>query len=125
VVDSFWQTENGGIMIAPLPGATPTKPGSATLPFFGVLPVLKDKEGATVEGNDVSGVLCFGQPWPGIARTIYGDHARYVDTYMRPFGGSYFTGDGAIRDKDGYYWITGRVDGAYDAETPCSACGRH
>lgn len=110
IVDTFWQTETGGHVITPLPGCTPTKPGSATLPFFGVDVVLKDKEGGLVTGNSVSGVVCFSKPWPGMARTIYGDHDRFLATYLRPFPGTYFTGDGAIRDKDGYYWITGRVD---------------
>jgi acetyl-CoA synthetase len=112
IVDTFWQTETGGIMITPLPGATPTKPGAASLPFFGVVPQLRDRAGAVVEGNDATGVLCMAAPWPGLARTIYKDHDRYLATYMRPFPGVYFTGDGAYRDKDGYYWITGRVDGA-------------
>jgi acetyl-CoA synthetase len=110
IVDTFWQTETGGIVITPLPGATPQKPGSATLPFFGIEIVLKDKDGMVVEGNGVAGVVCIARPWPGIARTIYGDHERFVNTYLKPFPGTYFTGDGAIRDKDGYYWITGRVD---------------
>jgi acetyl-CoA synthetase len=112
IVDTFWQTESGGIMITPLPGATPMKPGSATLPFFGIQPELRSKDGgAIVEGNGgVSGILCISKPWPGIARTIYKDHERYLATYLRPFQGVFFTGDGAIRDKDGYYWITGRVD---------------
>ena len=110
VVDTFWQTETGGHVITPLAGATPTKPGSATLPFFGIDVVLKDKEGRDVEGNSASGVVCIRQPWPGMARTIFGDHERFMATYLRPFAGAYFTGDGAIRDKDGYQWITGRVD---------------
>ena len=110
VVDTFWQTETGGHMITPLPGCTPAKPGSATLPFFGVDIVLKSKDGHVVEGNSVAGVVCVARSWPGIARTIYGDHDRFLATYLRPFPGTYFTGDGAIRDKDGYYWITGRVD---------------
>jgi acetyl-CoA synthetase len=111
IVDTYWQTETGGHIITPLPGATPTKPGSATFPFFGVDVVIKDKEGKELVGNDVSGVVCVRSPWPAIARTIYGDHDRYLATYMRPYAGTYFTGDGAIRDKDGYIWITGRVDG--------------
>ena len=110
VVDTFWQTETGGHVITPLPGCTPAKPGSATLPFFGVEVLLKDKDGRTVEGNSVSGVICFARPWPGMARTIYGDHARFLATYLQPFAGTYFTGDGGIRDKDGFYWVTGRVD---------------
>ncbi len=110
VVDTWWQTETGGIMITPLPGATPTKPGSATLPFFGVDPLLVDDDGAEVEGNDVSGNLCIRRPWPGQARTVWGDHARFRDVYFSRFPGRYFTGDGCRRDEDGYYWITGRVD---------------
>ncbi|MEZ6197254.1 MAG: acetate--CoA ligase [Planctomycetota bacterium] len=110
IVDTWWQTETGGIMIAPLPGATPAKPGSATLPFFGVRPVLVDDEGREIEGNDVSGNLCIEFPWPGMMRTVYGDHQRFFDTYFRRFPGRYFTGDGCHRDADGYSWITGRVD---------------
>jgi acetyl-CoA synthetase len=110
IVDTFWQTETGGIMITPLPGATDLKAGSATLPFFGIVPVVVDDKGKEVLGNDVSGVLCFKQPWPGMARTIFGDHERFLKTYFQPYPGYYFTGDGCRRDKDGYYWITGRVD---------------
>ena len=110
VVDTWWQTETGGIMITPLPGAIEAKPGSATLPFFGVEPVLVDDEGREVEGNDVRGNLCIRRPFPGQARTLYGDHARFRDTYFSRFPGYYFTGDGCRRDEDGYYWITGRVD---------------
>ncbi|HET7177306.1 MAG TPA: acetate--CoA ligase, partial [Solirubrobacterales bacterium] len=110
VVDTWWQTETGGILITPLPGATPAKPGSATLPFFGVEPVIVDDEGRRLEGNDVSGNLCLARPWPGQARTIYGDHQRFRETYFTRFPGLYFTGDGCRRDQDGYYWITGRVD---------------
>jgi acetyl-CoA synthetase len=110
VVDTWWQTETGGILITPLPGATPCKPGSATLPFFGVRPVLVDEKGVELEGNDVSGNLCLRGTWPGQARTIYGDHGRFQQTYFSQFPGLYFTGDGCRRDKDGYYWITGRVD---------------
>ncbi len=110
VVDTWWQTETGGILITPLPGATPCKPGSATLPFFGVRPVLVDDQGNELHGNEVSGNLCLAQPWPGQARTIYGDHERFKATYFEPFKGLYFTGDGCRRDADGYYWITGRVD---------------
>ena len=110
VVDTWWQTETGGIMITPLPGATPAKPGSATLPFYGVEPVLVDDEGNRLEGNDVRGNLCIARPWPGQARTIYGDHQRFRETYFTRFSGLYFTGDGCWRDPDGYYWITGRVD---------------
>ena len=112
IVDTFWQTETGGHMLTPLPGATPLKPGSATFPFFGVEPALLDAEGNELLGNDVSGVLCIKSPWPALARTVYGDHDRYLKTYMQYKDGYYFTGDGAFRDKDGYYWVTGRVDGA-------------
>lgn len=110
IVDTFWQTETGGVVLTPLPGVTPMKPGSATFPFFGIVPSLRGEKGAAVVGNGVKGVLCFDRPWPGIARTIYGDHARYLLTYMQPYKGCYFTGDGATRDSDGFYWITGRVD---------------
>ena len=111
IVDTWWQTETGGIMITPLPGATPTKPGSATLPFFGINPVILDPEtGKEIEGNGVSGVLAIKEPWPGQMRTIYGDHARFEDTYFQMYKGYYFTGDGSTRDEDGYYWVTGRVD---------------
>ena len=110
VVDTWWQTETGGILITPLAGITPTKPGSATLPFFGVEPVLVDTEGREIEGNDVSGNLCLRRSWPGQARTIYGDHRRFEETYFEQYPGLYFTGDGCRRDEDGYYWITGRVD---------------
>jgi acetyl-CoA synthetase len=110
VVDTWWQTETGGIMITPLPGATPEKPGSATFPFFGVDPVLVDDSGAEIEGNGVSGNLCIRRSWPGQARTIYGDHSRFRETYFSRFPGLYFTGDGCRRDEEGFYWITGRVD---------------
>ena len=111
IVDTWWQTETGGIMISPLPGAIPTKPGSATLPFFGVKPVLLDAEsGLELEGNGIMGVLAIREPWPGQMRTIYGDHQRFEDTYFQQYKGYYFTGDGCRRDEDGYYWITGRVD---------------
>ena len=110
IVDTWWQTETGGILITPLPGATPTKPGSATFPFFGVEPVLMTEDGREIEGNDVSGLLAIKSSWPGQMRTIYGDHDRFLDVYFSQFPGYYFTGDGAKRDKDGYYWITGRVD---------------
>ena len=111
VVDTWWQTETGGILISPLPGATPTKPGSATLPLFGVKPVVLDPEtGQLLEGNGVSGALCLAAPWPGQARTVWGDHQRFKDTYFRQYPGYYFTGDGCRRDEDGYYWITGRID---------------
>lgn len=111
IVDTYWQTETGGIMISPLPGITPTKPGSATLPFFGVdLALLDPHTGVEIVGDDVEGVLVIKRPWPGMARTIYGDHVRYRNVYLDPYLGYYFTGDGATRDSDGYYWITGRVD---------------
>ncbi len=110
VVDTWWQTETGGILITPLPGATPAKPGSATLPFFGIEPVLVDDNGNLIEGDGVSGNLCLARSWPGQARTVYGDHERFKKTYFSQFAGLYFTGDGCRRDEDGYYWITGRVD---------------
>ncbi len=110
IVDTWWQTETGGIMISPLPGATPCKPGSATLPLPGIQPVLVDDEGNEVEGNDVRGNLCIKGSWPGQARTIWGDHARFVDVYFTRFPGYYLTGDACRRDEDGYYWITGRID---------------
>ena len=109
IVDTWWQTETGGILITPLPGATATKPGSATRPFFGVEPVLVDGENNLLDGA-VDGNLCIQQSWPGQMRTVYGDHQRFIDTYFTTFPGRYFTGDGARRDEDGYYWITGRVD---------------
>ncbi len=111
VVDTWWQTETGGILITPLPGVTPTKPGSATLPFFGVKPVVVDAEkGAPLEGNGVTGALCLATPWPGQARTVWGDHQRFKENYFSQYKGFYFTGDGCRRDEDGYYWITGRID---------------
>ena len=111
IVDTWWQTETGGILITPLPGATPTKPGSATFPFFGIEPVVLEPEsGKLIEGNDVSGVLAMKAPWPGQMRTVYGDHKRFEETYFQQYKGYYFTGDGCRRDEDGYYWITGRVD---------------
>ena len=109
IVDTWWQTETGGILITPLPGAFPLKPGSATLPFFGVQPQLVDEQGAVLEGA-TSGFLCMERPWPGLMRTVYGDHQRFRDTYFVQYPGRYFTGDGCRRDEDGYYWITGRVD---------------
>ena len=109
IVDTWWQTETGGIMITPIPGATPLKPGSATRPFFGIEPLLVDNDGRRIEGPG-EGNLCLARSWPGIMRTVYGDHRRFVDTYFSAFPGLYFTGDGARRDEDGYYWITGRVD---------------
>ena len=109
IVDTWWQTESGGILITPLPGATKLKPGSATLPFFGVQPAIVDNDGNVLEG-EASGNLLILDAWPGIARTVYGDHKRFVDTYFSAYKGKYFTGDGCRRDADGYYWITGRVD---------------
>ncbi|HAD20857.1 MAG TPA: acetyl-coenzyme A synthetase, partial [Opitutae bacterium] len=111
IVDTWWQTETGGVLISPLPGATPLKPGSATFPFFGVKPViLEPQTGEVIEGNGVSGVLAMEAPWPGQMRTVYGDHKRFEETYFDQYKGYYFTGDGCRRDEDGYYWITGRVD---------------
>jgi acetyl-CoA synthetase len=109
VVDTWWQTETGGILISPLPGATPLKPGSATHPLFGIRPAIVDGEGKTLEGA-AEGNLVITDSWPGQMRTVYGDHQRFVDTYFSTFKNAYFTGDGARRDEDGYYWITGRVD---------------
>ncbi|HZP71345.1 MAG TPA: acetate--CoA ligase [Pseudolabrys sp.] len=109
IVDTWWQTETGGILITPLPGATKLKPGSATRPFFGVIPMLVDAEGREIKGAG-SGNLCIADAWPGQMRTVYGDHQRFVDTYFKTYVGKYFTGDGCRRDEDGYYWITGRVD---------------
>ncbi len=109
IVDTWWQTETGGILITPLPGAIDLKPGSATLPFFGVQPALVDNEGHTLDGV-AEGNLVLLDSWPGQMRTVYGDHQRFIDTYFKTFPGKYFTGDGAKRDADGYYWITGRVD---------------
>jgi len=110
IVDTWWQTETGGILITPLPAATETKPGSATFPFFGVTPVILDPDGNELHGNPSEGLLALKTSWPGQMRSIYGDHDRFYDTYFSMFKGYYFTGDGARRDKDGYYWITGRVD---------------
>jgi acetyl-CoA synthetase len=111
IVDTFWQTETGGILITPLPGATATKPGSATRPFFGVQPVVLDPHsGDEIATTECEGVLAMGDSWPGQARTIWGDHERFVDTYFSQYKGYFFTGDGCRRDADGYYWITGRVD---------------
>ncbi|HET9903618.1 MAG TPA: acetate--CoA ligase [Xanthobacteraceae bacterium] len=109
VVDTWWQTETGGILITPLPGATKLKPGSATRPFFGVKPAIVDADGKVLEGPG-SGNLCLLDSWPGQMRTVFGDHQRFVDTYFKTYPGKYFTGDGCRRDEDGYYWITGRVD---------------
>ena len=109
IVDTWWQTETGGIMITPLPGAIEQKPGSATLPFFGIRPVIVDGAGKPIEGEG-AGNLCIADGWPGMMRTVYGDHQRFIDTYFKTYPGMYFTGDGCRRDADGYYWITGRVD---------------
>jgi acetyl-CoA synthetase len=110
IIDTWWQTETGGMMITPIPFVTPTKPAFATLPLPGIQPVLMDEQGSEIEGNQVSGSLCINFPWPAIARTIWGDHQRYKDTYFSAFKGKYFTGDGALRDETGYYRITGRID---------------
>ena len=109
IVDTWWQTETGGILITPLPGATPLKPGSATRPFFGIKPVIVDADGKQLEGP-CEGNLCMADAWPGMMRTLYGDHERFVETYFSTYAGRYFTSDGCRRDEDGYYWITGRVD---------------
>ena len=111
IVDTWWQTETGGILITPLPGATATKPGSATRPFFGIKPVVLDpSSGKKLDGDEVEGVLAIEDSWPGQMRTIFGDHERFIKTYFSDYKGYYFSGDGCRRDKDGYYWITGRVD---------------
>jgi acetyl-CoA synthetase len=109
IVDTWWQTETGGILITPLPGAIPTKPGSATLPFFGLKPVILDEQNKRLEGP-CSGALFIEEPWPAIMRTVYGQHERFKETYFTRQPGLYFTGDGCRRDEDGYYWITGRID---------------
>ena len=109
IVDTWWQTETGGILISPQTGAIELKPGSASKPFFGIEPCIVDKEGRELEG-ECEGMLCMKRSWPGQMRTVYGDHKRFIDTYFSQFDGKYFTGDGCKRDKDGYYWITGRVD---------------
>ena len=109
IVDTWWQTETGGHLITPLPGATPLKPGSATRPFFGVAPAVVDDKGLLLDG-ECAGNLVITRPWPGMMRTVYGDHQRFIDTYFKMYPGYYFTGDGCRRDADGYYWITGRVD---------------
>lgn len=110
IVDTYWQTETGGHLITGLPGAIPMKPGSGSLPFFGIEPLLVDEQGKEITENNVSGRLCMRSSWPGMMRTVYGDHQRFIDTYLSTYPGLYFTGDGCYRDKDGYYWITGRVD---------------
>uniref|UniRef100_A0A667WJK1 acetate--CoA ligase n=1 Tax=Myripristis murdjan TaxID=586833 RepID=A0A667WJK1_9TELE len=109
IVDTFWQTETGGHVLTPLPAATPMKPGSATFPFFGVVPAILNESGEELEGPS-EGYLVFKQPWPGVMRTVYGNHQRFETTYFRKFPGYYVTGDGCRRDEDGYYWITGRID---------------
>ena len=109
IVDTWWQTETGGILITPLPGAISTKPGSATLPFFGIQPQILDNSGQILD-DEAEGVLAIQNSWPSQARTIYKDHERFVATYFSVFEGKYFTGDGCRRDSDGYYWITGRID---------------
>jgi acetyl-CoA synthetase len=109
IVDTWWQTETGGILISPLPGATDLKPGSATKPLFGIRPEIVDAEGKVMEGA-ATGNLVIADSWPGQMRTVYGDHQRFIDTYFKTYRGKYFTGDGCRRDADGYYWITGRVD---------------
>jgi acetyl-CoA synthetase len=109
IVDTWWQTETGGILISPLPGATGLKPGSATKPLFGIKPAIVDQGGKILEGA-ATGNLVITDSWPGQMRTVYGDHQRFIDTYFKTYPGMYFTGDGSTRDKDGYYWITGRVD---------------
>ncbi len=110
IVDTWWQTETGGHMLTPLPGATALKPGSATRPFFGVQPALMDTDGKMIEGNPAEGALVMTHPWPGQMRSVYGDHDRFIKTYFSDYPGYYFSGDGARRDEDGYYWITGRMD---------------
>ena len=110
IVDTWWQTETGGILMSPIPGCVPTKPGSATLPLPGIIPAILDEEGNEITDRNTTGYLVITQSWPGQMRTVYGDHQRFIDTYFSQFDGKYFTGDGAKRDKDGYYWITGRVD---------------
>jgi acetyl-CoA synthetase len=109
IVDTWWQTETGGILITPLPGATKLKPGSATRPFFGIMPEIVDADGKKLEGA-AEGNLCIADSWPGQMRTVFRDHDRFVQTYFSTYDGKYFTGDGCRRDEDGYYWITGRVD---------------
>jgi len=109
IVDTWWQTETGGILISPLPGATALKPGSATRPLPGIKPVIVDADGKELSG-EATGNLCIADSWPGQMRTVFGDHKRFVETYFSAYPGKYFTGDGCRRDADGYYWITGRVD---------------
>eukprot|EP01125_Pyxidicula_operculata_P012338 TRINITY_DN4049_c0_g1_i2.p1 TRINITY_DN4049_c0_g1~~TRINITY_DN4049_c0_g1_i2.p1 ORF type:complete len:518 (+),score=127.87 TRINITY_DN4049_c0_g1_i2:325-1878(+) len=115
LVDTYWQTETGGIILSPIPGVNQLKPGSATIPFFGIKPQVIDQEsGIVIEGNDVEGILALEKPWPGMARTVFGDHERFYKTYFKSFKGFYFTGDGCYRDQDGFYWIKGRVDDVID-----------
>jgi acetyl-CoA synthetase len=134
VVDTYWQTETGGHLLTPLPGKTPLKAGSCALPFYGVEPVLLDPAtGAELAGNEVEGALAIKRAWPGMARTCYGDHQRFVATYLKAYDGYFFTGDGCKRDKDGYYWITGRVDDVLNvsghrlgtAEIEAALCAHH
>src|SRR5690606_23533065 len=107
----WWQTETGGILLTPIAGVTPMKPGSATFPFFGIEPVIVAPEsGEELKGNNVEGALCMRRPWPSLSRTIYRDHKRLIETYFTQYPGLYFTGDGARRDEDGFYWVTGRID---------------
>jgi acetyl-CoA synthetase len=110
IVDTWWQTETGGILISPIPNVTQLKAGSATLPLFGIMPVILDEDGNEISDSPAKGYLAIKKSWPGQMRTIYGDHKRFYETYFSQFSGYYFTGDGAKRDEDGYYWITGRVD---------------
>jgi acetyl-CoA synthetase len=110
IVDTWWQTETGGHMLTPLPGVAPLKAGSCAFPFFGVDPVILDDTGEEVRYPDEEGVLCIRKPWPGMARSVYGDHERFIDTYFSQVPGMYFTGDGARKDEDGYFWIIGRID---------------
>ena len=115
IVDTWWQTETGGILISPIPAAIKTKPGSATYPFFGIKPVILNNEGEEINNNPAEGLLAIKNSWPGQMRTIFGDHDRFYNTYFSQFKGYYLTGDGARRDQDGYYWITGRVDDVLNA----------
>ena len=110
IVDTWWQTETGGILMSPIPGCVPTKPGSATLPLPGIIPAILDEEGNEISERNSTGYLVMTQSWPGQMRTVYGDHQRFIDTYFSQAPGNYFTGDGAYIDDDGYFWITGRVD---------------